>query len=188
MNRPSAFTYLIGNPLSLIALWLLAAFAGYRWYTGDAGIIWPVIATLAAISAWNANGRLNKYRLWKREWEAMNGVVTTGTIIGDLIQRPAVRAVIGGATWLAMAYGALTLANQPGMKVATGLFWLGSLFLICAIAYRSMKRRRTRAETTRQVGDVPVTVCLTPPRLSPSSQQAMSLIPDYCKRLLGYET
>jgi len=183
MNRPSAFTYLIGNPLSLIALWLLAALAGYRWYAGDAEIIWPVIAALAAISAANANGRLNKYRLWKRDWEAMNGVVTTGTIIGDLMLRPVFRVVAGGAIWLAMAYGALTLASQPGMKVATALFWLGTLLLVCAGAFRWARLRWTGARQTRRVGDVLVAVCVAIPRQSPTTKQAFGQLPDYCFQL-----
>ncbi len=71
MNRPSAFTYLIGNPISLIGLWLVTAILAYRSYEAQLPIILPIITGVAAILATNAYQRLDAYRLWKREWEAL---------------------------------------------------------------------------------------------------------------------
>ena len=73
MNRPSAFTYLIGNPISLIGLWLVTAILAYRSYEAQLPIILPIITGIAAISATNAYQRLDAYRLWRREWEALGG-------------------------------------------------------------------------------------------------------------------
>lgn len=60
--------------------------------------------------------------LWKREWEAMNGVATTGTVTGDFMRTTAFRVVVGGAIWCVFAYGALTIGNQPeGTRAARKL-------------------------------------------------------------------
>ncbi len=183
MNRPSAFTYFIGNPISLIGVWLLTAFLAYQWYANGGPGILPIITGIAAISASNAYQRIDKYRLWKREWEAMNGVATTGTMTGDLMRTTAFRVVVGGAIWCAFAYGALTIGNQPGGKAAAGLFWLGTLVLIVGGLYRLVRRNRAAAPKQAAIRDVPVTQCLRAPMQSPSLQQAFASLPEYCRPL-----
>ncbi|MGH6871250.1 MAG: hypothetical protein ACREHE_07075 [Rhizomicrobium sp.] len=183
MNRPSPFTYLIGNPLSLIGAWLLTAFLSYQWYANGGPGILPIITGIAAISASNAYARIDKYRLWKREWEAMNGVVTTGTVTGDLMQKPGFRFVIGGAIWCVFAYGALTIGNQPGGQTAAGLFWVGTLVLILGGLYRLVRRNRAPAAAKKaEIRDVPVTLCVKPQQ-SPSVSQAFAALPEYCAPL-----
>jgi hypothetical protein len=182
MNRPSSFTYFIGNPISLIGIWLLTAFLAYQWYANGEAVILPIIAGLAAISASNANQRLNKYRLWKREWEAMNGVVTTGTVTGDLMRTTGFRIVVGGVLWCVFAYGALTIGNAPEGKLVAGLFWMTTLVMIVGGIYRLIRRNRA-APKKPVVRDVPVTLCLKPAQQSPSLGQAFASLPEYCMPL-----
>jgi hypothetical protein len=184
MNRPSPFTYLIGNPISLIGAWLLTAFLAYQWYANGGPGILPIITGIAAISASNAYARIDKYRLWKREWEAMNGVATTGTITGDLMQKPAFRFVIGGAIWCVFAYGALTIGNRPGGQAAAGLFWIATLVMIAGGLYRLFRRKRAAAPKQAAIRDVPVTQCLRAPMLGPDLRQAYAALPEYCVPLL----
>ena len=101
MNKPSPFTYFIGNPISLICAWLLTAALAYQWYANGGPGILPIITGLAAISASNAYQRIDKYRLWQREWEAMNGVATRrnpGLDLGIRDLAPPQRAVVGAAS------------------------------------------------------------------------------------------
>jgi hypothetical protein len=185
MNRPSPFTYLIGNPLSLIGAWLLTAFLSYQWYANGGPGILPIITGIAAISASNAYARIDKYRLWKREWDAMNGVVTTGTVTGDLMQTTGFRVVVGGAIWCVFAYGALTIGNQPGGQIAAGLFWIGTLVMMGGGLYRLARRNKAKAPKAQQIRDVPVTLCVKPQQ-SPSVSQAFAALPEYCAPLFEH--
>lgn len=180
MNRPSAFTYFIGNPISLIGVWLLTAVLAYQWYANGGPGILPIITGIAAISASNAYQRIDKYRLWKREWEAMNGVATTGTMTGDLMRTTGFRVIVGGAIWCAFAYGALTIGNQPGGQVAAGLFWIGTLVMIVGGLYRLVRRNRAPTPKQAAIRDVPVTLCLKPAQQSPNLNQAFAALPEYC--------
>jgi len=183
MNRPSAFTYFIGNPISLIAVWLLTAFLAYQWYANGGPGILPIITGIAAISASNAYQRIDKYRLWKREWEAMNGVATTGTMTGDIMRTTGFRVIVGGAIWCAFAYGALTIGNQPGGQVAAGLFWAATLVMIVGGLYRLVRRNRAAAPKQAEIRDVPVTQCLRSPMQSSDLRQAYAALPEYCTSL-----
>jgi hypothetical protein len=183
MNRPSAFTYLIGNPISLIGAWLLTAFLAYQWYANGGPVILPIITGLAALSASNAYARIDKYRLWKREWDAMNGVVTTGTMTGDLMQTKGFRFIVGGAIWCVFAYFALTIGYQPGSQWAAGLFWLGTLVMVVGNIYNFFKRKRAASPKQAAIRDVPVTQCLRVPAQSPTLQQGYASLPEYCAPL-----
>jgi hypothetical protein len=183
MNRPSAFTYLIGNPISLIGAWLLTAFLAYQWYANGGPGILPIITGLAALSASNAYARIDKYRLWKREWEAMNGVSTTGTMTGDLMRTKGFRFIVGGAIWCVFAYGALTIGNQPGSQWVAGLFWLGTLAMIGGGIYNLIKRKRVAAPKQVAIRDIPVGQCLRVPMQSPNLQQSYASLPEYCAPL-----
>jgi hypothetical protein len=183
MNRPSPFTYLIGNPITLIGAWLLTAFLAYQWYANGGPGILPIITGIAAISASNAYARIDKYRLWKREWEAMNGVATTGTMTGDLMRTTGFRVVIGGAIWCLFAYGALTIGKQPGGQTAAGLFWIATLVMIVGGLYRLIRRKRAAAPKQSAIRDVPVTQCLRAPMQAPDLRQAYAALPEYCAPL-----
>lgn len=180
MNRPSPFTYLVGNPISLIGVWLFTAFLAYQWYANGGPGLLPIITGIAAISASNAYQRLDKYRLWKREWEAMNGVVTTGTLTGDFMRTTGFKVVVGGAIWCAFAYGALTIGKQPGGQAVAGLFWIGTLLLAGSAVYRLIRRNRPASPKAQEIRDIPVTQCLRAPSQSPNLQQAFASLPEYC--------
>jgi len=184
VNRPSLFTYIIGSPISLLAVWLLTAFLAYQWYANGGPGVLPIITGITAIAASNAYQRIDSYRLWKREWDAMNGVTATGTVTGDLMRKAGFRLLVGGAIWCAFAYAALTVGTPTGRAVA-GLFWIGTLLLIATGIYRLIRRVLPARSKANNVRDVPVTQCLKAPTQSPSVQQTLTELPDYCRPLFA---
>ena len=181
MNRPAVFNYVIGNPISLIVLWVLTAFLTYQWYALGGPVLLPIITGLGAISASNAYQRIDKYRHWKRDWDAMNGVAPAPA--GAFLRTPAVRIFVGLPLWLLMAYGTLTVANTPGGRVAAALFWLATLLVVGNWIVQGVRRRRSRTPKARQVKEIAVGQCLRAPMRSPALQQAYRDLPDYCRPL-----
>jgi len=181
MNRPTIFNYIIGNPVSVIGLWILTAFLTYQWYALNGPVLLPIIAGLGAISASNAAQRIGKYRDWKRDWDAMSGIAPAPA--GAFLRTPAVRLFVGVPLWLLMAYGALTVTNTPGGRVAAGLFWLATLLVVGNWMVQAVRRRSARRPKARQVKEVIVGQCLRAPMRSPALQQAYRELPDYCRPL-----
>ncbi len=180
MRRPSGFTYVIGNPLSVIALALGAAYFAYQWWSGGSPAI-ALAAFLAAAYAAGASGRLQKYNDWKREWDAMGGKRPAERTARRVWNSVAVRVVIGLPLWCVFAYLALTGGNATEMRVARALFWLATLVMLIGLTYRLARRRKSRAIASR---DVAVTLCVPPPRQSPDLNQAYASLPTYCRTLL----
>jgi hypothetical protein len=180
MKRPSGFTYVVGNPVSVIALALGAAYLAYQWWNGGSPAI-ALAAFIAAAYAMGANSRLQKYNDWKREWEAMEGKRPSQRTARRVLNSVAVRVAIGLPLWCAFAYLALTSGNDPTMRAARALFLLATLVMAVGFAYRLMRRRRPRANASR---DVPVTLCVAPPRQSPDLAQAYAALPVYCRAIL----
>ena len=75
MNRPSPFTYFMGNPISLIGVWLLTAALAYQWYANGGPGILPIITGLAAISASNAYQRIDTVKIAAGERTSLIGVM-----------------------------------------------------------------------------------------------------------------
>jgi hypothetical protein len=176
VRQPNLPTRLFGNPASAIALLVAAGFCIYEWWSGQGSGGLALIAFLAAGYAMAASERLEKYKQWKREWEAMEGNRPAPTAARPLT---ALRAVLALAVWCFFAFLALSQANQPDAQLGVGLFWLATAVIVVAgIASLFRKRRNTR---TRVVTDIPVTLCVPIPRNSPSAAQAFAALPQYCR-------
>ena len=73
MKRPGIGTYLIGNPISALAIFGFTLWLTWRWYVGDAPGIAAVIFGFVTMSAFDASNKLNDYRHWQQQWNAMSG-------------------------------------------------------------------------------------------------------------------
>jgi len=184
MNRPSPFTFLLGNPVSLLAFWLLTAFLAYQWYANGASGLLPIIVGIGALSASNAYRRVEAYRLWKREWDAMDGKPASKPWLTGVLRGTMMKIIVGGGIWCAFAYAALKASNQPGMQIVAGMFWLGTLLLVGGGIYRLVRRGSPTKAKAEAMRDVPVTQCLRTPTQSPDLEHAFAALPDYCVPLL----
>lgn len=73
MNRPNPLDYLVGNPISALLIVIATLFVVIAAIGGSAT---PFAAfCMLALCGWvyAANRRLETYRLWKLEWDAMSG-------------------------------------------------------------------------------------------------------------------
>ena len=73
MKPPSPLDYIIGNPISALIIVVATLFVVMAAIGGSATSF--AAFTMLAICGWSwfANRRLQTYRLWKMEWDAMSG-------------------------------------------------------------------------------------------------------------------
>jgi hypothetical protein len=179
VSRPSLLTYLFGNMLSVGALGLATIFLVYQAWTGGTSWFVPIVAIVVTAYAGGCNGRIEKYRLWKREWDAMGGETPAGL---KLPRIPGLKYVVGFVLWAIFAAGIPGLAKQPGMGIPVALFWLGSFLMFGTAIYRAVKSRRPQARTSAK-HDAMVSVSLPVPRQSPELRTAHAALPEYCRPL-----
>lgn len=183
MNRPGPITYLFGNPGIALTALLLALVFTYEGFVGQASPLIALAAWVGAFYCSRAYERLDKYRLWKLEWDAMDGQPRRAGLLQRAARNTALRMIGAGLLWFWMASEALSISNQPGREFAVGLFFIGTLVLIAGGVFR-VGWRVWRSRGRRVARDIPVTLCLRPFRQSPSVREAFAALPEFCLLLL----
>lgn len=183
MRRPSSLIFLIGNPVSALAIFAGTAVVVYQWWFGRAADIAAILAVFGLMITINASDQVTNYHHWKREWDALEGR-STGTRLSPSAVRIG-HIVVGTAIWAAMAYGALHMKPGPNTQIAVLSFWGGSALLIAGAIYRLWKGRAGKRPAQRRAPvDVPVEVMVIAPPRSPSVNAAIGALPGFCRRLL----
>jgi len=183
MKRPSSLTFLIGNPVSALAIFAGVAVVIWQWWHGRAADLAAVLAVFGLMVTMNASDQVTNYHHWKAEWDAMDGKVSGIRISAGVMRFWHV--VIGLALWAAGAYGAMTLKPGPGTQIAVWCFWAGSALLLANLIYRMIRAIRTRQPARRPPADIAVAVATASVGRSPALSAAASAVPDYCRRLLS---
>lgn len=184
MNRPGLLNFIIGHPIIVLALWLITAYFGYAWYIGNTPVVPMIVAGLVAISAANANSRVQAYRDWKREWDAMEGRPPTQPLGMRLFRSRGLGIALAVAIWCVFAYGALTAPHQPGSVFAVGAFWIVTALMVGNVIYRLFRRSPKPIAGSSDARDVPVTQCLKASSGSADLERAFAALPEYCLPLL----
>ena len=184
MKRPGSLTFAFGNPFSLTVLALIAAYCVYEWWHGEIAATGAAVAFFAAAYAGHANKTYDRYRVWKREWDIMEGRSPASAASRAFSRGGPLRIALGIAVWAAWGYFAITEAGAPGMQIPAACFWLATFGLVVAGIYRLMRWRRSRMQIVSR--DVAVAVCLAIPRQSPPATQAFVALPQYCLPLLDH--
>lgn len=179
MKPPSIGTYLMGNPLSALALMGLTAWLVWQWQLGNVPGIAPLLAGIALTYAANAYRRIQAYRLWQSEWNAMGDSSTQRRRFSFATARPMLRIIIGGPLWLGFAYGVAHAGHDELGRAAAALFWLATAIIVVGWGYRIWKGR-SRATASAPQRDMIVAQCLSVSHHSPSTQQAFVALPRYC--------
>jgi hypothetical protein len=180
MNRPSRFSYAIGNPVSVLGILGFGGFLLYRWWTGQAPGMAAVFAFVMISSAVTASDRIGQYAAWKRQWDALGGV-STPTLRQRIAAVPGLRAVVLLGVWLGIVYyGSVGTHDAWGrIGILIGVLGVPAVLAVAAVArlvgwVRSRRRRRL----------MPVAICLRRPRRAVTPAQAKAAVPDYCRALL----
>jgi hypothetical protein len=178
MKRPGPIVFAFGNPVSVTVLAIIAAYLVYEWWRGEIPPAGAVVAFFAAAYAGHANKTYERYRVWKREWEIMEGRASASASSRALARGGPLRIALGLAVLGAWGYFAITDANAPGMQIPVDGFWLATLALAVAGIYRLVRWRKSHRQIASR--DVAVTVCLGIPRQSPRASDTVPMLPQYC--------
>ena len=176
MKRPSFFAYLIGNPISALAIFGYSCLVIYWWWIGRVQGLAPILAVFAISLTMDAAHKVTEYHHWKRSWNAMSGIVP-----GAFLYR--LRTPIGVLAWLGVGY-VLTQLNpkDPTNKMGFVVYGIGSAVIVCAVLYRIIRALIWRARRRRK--PLPVAVNLAIPRSSPAPKQIYKGLPSYCRQVL----
>lgn len=181
MNRPNIFAYLIGNIVSVIIIVIATIVVTYQAWQGAGSWVVAIVMIVILGSAMNAAHRIDSYRTWKRDWDAMGGGPPPGVTLPRL---PGLRVAGGLIIWAIFAIGAVKVAADPGMQLPVALFWLGSLLLAGRGFYVLARRNQVAVNTTTATRDTAVAICLPLPRQSPTVNEAMQALPEYCAQVM----
>lgn len=181
MKRPSTLTFLIGNPLSAIAIFIGAAIVVWQWWHGRAADLAAILAGIGLIITMNAADQVTNYHHWKREWDAMAGKQPGIAIPPHAWQ--GMRILFGLILWGVMAYGLHTMKPGPNDALIKLSFWGGTAVLVFGAVYRALKAGRSKASQRPPSADIPVTGELGIPGHSPSVASAAQSLPAYCLRV-----
>lgn len=189
MNRPSAFTYLVGNPLSCLALLCLAGAMVYQWWINQETTSWfiLIIAFVIASTAMKANTQIANYKAWKQEYD---DIATGGdSSLAGARRNAFLRRFAAVIIWLALAYW-LGLNAKAADKISSyGNIALVFLILTTAVLLKiifsvwSARHKKPKQTTSDHV----VTLCLPIPKESPTMQEVFPILPAYCQRLFRFK-
>ena len=173
MKPPSPAAYLIGNPVSVTAIFLVGGLVIVGGLNGQfSNTPALVIAFVAIIAAGNAGLKVSKYHTWKRAWDAMGSG-------GTVARRSWIRPVLGVAF---LAVVAVCLAGLDYRRIVDKHMVYeiacGLLVLLVVGLYRHRRARSVGQGSARK--DIPVSIAGAVPRDAPGRRQFMRNLPSYC--------
>lgn len=175
MKRPSFTSYLFGNPMSLVVLFIALVWTAYGWWT-DALSGWlPLIALVVFFYGLEANHRIQKFNAWQREWKAM------GDHQPIRLPMRSIRTVIGVALCIALLFYAFSA--PPSLEIIAARWVLGVAVFVMAMVpvYRRIRERLGQKQAAQ---DVPITQCLILGMQTETLNQAYASLPNYCSKLI----
>jgi hypothetical protein len=173
MKKPSVASYLLGNHLSAVVIFLVGGTLIFEWWRGQYhNNAVPVIAFLAIVAAANAHQKVSKYSNWKRAWDAM-GAPSTAT------RSISIRPLLGVAFWLVVA-GCLAGLNYHRPESTPIAIGVGVLFLV-TIIWAGFRHRHPAGVRRRK--DIPVSIAVEVPRAAPKIRDFVRKLPAYCRQV-----
>lgn len=188
MNRPGFKTYLIGNPVSCLAIVGGCFYVIYRWFTDQAAIGWPVpvIAAFVAMWALDAASKIAQYRSWKQAWDSMGGEAPAPRS-GNGLRAARLAILLAAYVGLGLVLADPRIGSDDTRKLVALLF--GIMTLAFSVAGIRWVVKRTRSSNTGTATGYPgkdhtVTQCLPTAQHPPTPLEAVDRLPGYCRVLI----
>jgi hypothetical protein len=186
MNRPGPLARVAGTPWGACALLLASAALMGGVYIGELpwGLVFVALCMVSCTI--NSIAQVRAHKEWAGRWQAM----ATGEAVvrAPRKKNPAQDIAVGiiavaTLPWLASQF------SDSGERLIIGLTWMAICLRLMFLAVRGMVRRararRMRAAEKAVAQDAPVTLLIEPASSSPSRNDAVRALPDYCARLLS---
>jgi hypothetical protein len=186
MNQPGPLARVAGKPWGACALLVASAGLMGGVYIGELpwGLVFVALCMVSCTI--NSVAQVRAYKEWAGRWQAM----ATGEPVVRAPKRrnPAPDIAVGiiavaALPWLASQF------SDSGERLIIGLTWMAICLWLMFLAVRGMVRRararRVRAAEKAVAQDAPVTWLIEPASSSPSRNDAVRALPDYCPRLLS---
>ena len=189
MNKPKVFTYLIGNPLSVLALLGLSGYLVYLWfgYNGNASVLFLIAPAAITSAALKASSQLITYRNWSREWEQLSGDKSAARVYLKGLEPWRIKILIG----VAIVSGYFVIDSNADLhQPAT---WVLGLCVVCFLVaiirwIRHIFGRFQFGKSKVRAGkEYIVEQCLPPFKNSPRPLQAVHALPPYAKSLIPHK-
>jgi len=197
MNPPTSTTRFIGTPRNARVLSVGAALVVFAWLGG--AVPWWLAITAACFigTVRNAEREVRRYDAWWSEWQAMGGHVSPAAARPNRTSRLKLAFQAGACALVACVIWEMYPAGQeiPGglallwFVIVGCFFWkTGQLIKAALVASFARSARRSKAPPTAQKREDDVVAWVLPrASSSPSREDAMRNLPNYCARLVARE-
>jgi hypothetical protein len=174
MRPPSTQTHVLGSPpICLIAVGFVAFFAYYHWQ-GEPAFLPLAISIAFLLSVKRAHEKVQVYRTWKREWDAMSGVPLRPTRWARMVALLVFSVPLGLLFYSVWQYGGASALSGLGFLIIGPVIVIGF-----ALKLLSKLLRRKNAKL------MPVTICASRSILAkPSIALAYRHLPVHCRAIL----
>lgn len=196
MKKPDAITYFLGLPQ--VGLMLLAACIGFAFSainTKQADLILCIPFLVAAVTL-RTMIRVSRYRQWKREWDALNGIQV------DPKKGKALRNFISWLIMLGLLYFVPRGADPKLWDLCAAIFAAATIISLLVWIVKRIwaiikAPRPQKAATQAKAQKVPtveemeqekthiISICPSSPWSSPKVCDMYAQLPDYCKTVLS---
>ncbi len=175
MKAPSISTAIAGHPVVALLVYLMTGGALLAAFLGRTDFTFPVIMLFVAGGVSRCADHVEKYRLWKLEWNAMGQTPPRpqGPVIGLL-------SLFGGAAiWLGLIWLLFTI-YLPNLAWLRNIVVGAAALLLIMWFFHRVKPKRP----SPNLSDPPVADCLPIPTHSPPAASTLALVPAYCQPIL----
>ncbi len=191
--KPVSFSdRILGHGLGVGLAASAACFSVFAWMTQPVSWLVPLFALLLCKAAVSARRRVSAFASWKRSWDQMSGEQPRQDA-AKRARRRWFNGVLGPVAWLALFAWLSVHASEPTLTVeyecGCVLFLVLSLVGLWAagaalLRFAGRIRRRAVASGVKRAQTFIVAVCPRRPLRSPTPEQCIATLPEYCRVLL----
>jgi hypothetical protein len=182
MNPPGLFTFLLGNPISALALIGGGGWMIWQWWEGAYTLLGALLGLLFITMGSNHGDRFIRYAAWRREWRAAHGGASSG-----FLSSATGRWLLALALFALLAYPLYRFPHHPWVIAYGKPAFAGWAMILGAVVLFRMVQKLGRVVFRRKPRSttIYVTTPLPVPARAPTLADAVSALPNDCLILLA---